>query len=326
MTALFRNKSSANVFWLVAVSLALHSNFFITPPEVVVPHSNKLLEPILQWIQTWTSFGKIFLYHALIILPALRLNYMLNELKLFSKPAFTTALSYVLITALIPEWNTISVPLAMNIFTIWLLAKMEKLYRVAKPYALIYNTGLIAGLGTMLYASFVPVWLWCFFAVSTTRAFSLREWLMLLLGIVTPFYFLAGILYLINQLPDFLQYVPSFQQHIPAGFSSQSTLIGLSAIGILFLAGFYFYLLQAPKMTVQVRKTWNTILLLLFLLLPVSFIFQEETIQDLLLCAVPLSAFGGNAFLYPRKNLLPNLIFWLLVAAVLYNIWQPLFL
>jgi hypothetical protein len=58
------------------------------------------------------------------------------------------------------------------------------------------------------------------------------------------------------------------------------------------------------------------------ILLAVPFIFQEAGIQAAFMCIVPMSVFISNAFSFPKRLIFPNLLFWLMLGAVLYNNWQ----
>ncbi|HMX36387.1 MAG TPA: hypothetical protein PKA94_03835, partial [Ferruginibacter sp.] len=68
---------------------------------------------------------------------------------------------------------------------------------------------------------------------------------------------------------------------------------------------------------IQARKSWNLIFLYLLVALFVPFINATHTFEYWILCAVPLSAFLGAAFLYPAKGWFPLLLHWLLVAFVI---------
>ena len=136
------------------------------------------------------SYYLIFLFQLLIISQALRLNVLLSQLKMFQQISYLPAFVYVLLTATFPYWDVISSGLVANSLVIWILLKLLKLYDQNKPQTIEFNIGLIVGVSILLYepiAILIPVVL---FALTIIRPFKLTEWLVLLMGIVLPFYLL----------------------------------------------------------------------------------------------------------------------------------------
>jgi len=68
---------------------------------------------------------------------------------------------------------------------------------------------------------------------------------------------------------------------------------------------------------VQSRKSWNLVFLYFLVAVFIPFINATHTFQYWILCAVPLSAFVGSAFLYPERKWFPLFLHWLMVAFVI---------
>jgi hypothetical protein len=62
-------------------------------------------------------------------------------------------------------------------------------------------------------------------------------------------------------------------------------------------------------------------IVMLLILLPIPFIFLNAGIESGFLSLVPLGAFAGYAFSYPRRLVLPNILFWLALIVLIYNNW-----
>jgi len=60
------------------------------------------------------------LYHAIIVVQSLRINYAINNMRMLHSANYTTALGYILLTALLPEWNNLSTALVANTFLIFI--------------------------------------------------------------------------------------------------------------------------------------------------------------------------------------------------------------
>jgi hypothetical protein len=74
-------------------------------------------------------------------------------------------------------------------------------------------------------------------------------------------------------------------------------------------------------MLIQVRKNWIVLQVMLFVMLPIPFISRNAGMDTFLLLIVPLSPFIAKGFFAPKKEALPNIMFWTLIVLVLLNNW-----
>jgi hypothetical protein len=321
VVSLFREKSSAGIFWLIALSSLLHTPFLIHPPQVIAVSGQGILYEIMQPLLFFPPFAMALFYQAIIITQALRLNYILNDARMFSKTAFTAAMSYLLLTALFPAWNNLTPALISNSLLIWLLQRFMKLYNTPNPRASIFNTGLIASCAVLLYHPAVIMIMLAFFALAVLRAFKINEWLVLLMGLITPFYCLFSILFLNDGLKNALYFLPKFHIHSLDNADKIVKLTTSITATVLILAGFFAWQQNITRMIIHVRKNWSVILVMMLFLTMVVFFVKDLQFDVFLLAMVPASIFVSCIFLYPKQSLFPAILFWLTVAVVVYNNW-----
>ena len=320
MVALFRDKSATSVFWLILLSILLHVHFFINPPQVVITTNDGFISMLSKPLSVLPSIVITLLYHVIVVLQALRLNYILNDLRMFYKTAYTTAMAYVMLTALYPSWNNLTPSLLINSSLIWLIYRFAKLHNAPNPKTLIFNIGLITGTTVLLFNPACTLILVMLLALAILRPFRANEWLILIMGIVTPFYFLSAFLYLQNNLGVLHALLNGFYLQLLSPADKIPMLTSVIIMGVLFLSGFYIWQMNSGRMVIQSRKNWSILLLMVLLLVPVIFL-KNTGFDYLLLSIVPVAAFASNIFLYPRSGLLPNLLFWVLIAVIGYNNW-----
>ena len=320
MVALFREKSAAGVFWLIVLSILLHLHFFISPPQIHISKNDGFIYLLSEPLNFLPSAVITMLYHLIVVVQALRLNYILNDLRMFYKTAFTTAMAYIMLTALYPSWNNLTPSLLMNSSFIWLIYRFAKLYNSPNPKTLIFNIGLITGLTVLLFYPACLLVLVMFLGLAILRPFRPNEWLVLFMGIATPFYFLAAVLYLQNNISLLSSSLQQFHLHLLPPADKIPMITSTIILGILFLAGFYIWQMNSGRMVIQSRKNWSVLLLMALLFIPVIFL-KPTGFDYLLLTMVPVAAFSSNIFLYPRNNLLPNFLFWCVAAVIIYNNW-----
>ena len=173
----------------------------------------------------------------------------------------------------------------------------------------------------LLYFPSFPLILVMFFTIAVFRPFRLNEWLILLIGIIAPFYFFGAWLFITDRSGLVLQQLQIFQPHIIRPANLPLTIITLAITGAAIVAGIFLWQSNSGRMIIQVRKSWGVLFVMLLLLIPAVFIVNDAWPNALLMAAVPASAFVANTFLYPKRNFVPAVIFWVFVALILYNNW-----
>jgi len=86
----------------------------------------------------------------------------------------------------------------------------------------------------------------------------------------------------------------------------------------------FFWNAGSRRMLIHVRKNWNVLMVMLIVMVPVPFISKNAGLDSLLLWIIPVSPFIANAFLAPKRPLLPAVMYWLLFVLGIVNTWQLL--
>lgn len=322
MVFLFRDKSIVNIFFLAVLAVGVHLHLFFGAPLVVSNGNDGVFSVILrEYVAGFSSTVLFMLYLSIILLQAIRLNMVLSEMRMFQNNTYTIAMAYVLLSGIMVEWCSISPALVANFLLIWIFIKLCRLYNHPSPKTLLFNTGLIIGLSVICYyptAILIGVVL---FALVVVRPFRLAEWVILLMGILLPYYFLSSILFLQDKLDKLHQFVPALRLNLPVATWSVPLVIRLAVLVMMMIAGLVFWQLTHRRMVIQIRKNWGIMMVMLFILLPIPFIFKQAGIESSFMLLLPLASFASNAFSTPRRLVLPNILFWTAAAVLVYNNW-----
>ena len=277
---------------------------------------------LVKFIKPLSSTWLFIIYFGILLFISIRLNMVLNDLKMFQHNAFTTSLSYVLLTAMLTQWCNITPAFVANILVMWIFIKLCKLYNNASPKTNLFNTGLIAGLTVLSYHPTAVLLLLVSFALAVVRPFRITEWLVLVIGFLLPFYFVLSFLFLTDQMSLIQKFLPELQFNIPLNKTDTWLWVNLSGITFLLFIGMYYLSPATNRMVIQIRKNWSVMIVLLIILLPIPFIFKNAGIESGMLAVLPLSAFVSNAFLYPKRSLFPNLLLILALIIIIHNNWM----
>lgn len=313
MVSLFKEKTTIGVFRLILLSVVVHIRFFIHSPVVVTPPDNLLLAPLLRQITGLPTLVLAMIYHGLVVIQGLRLNYILGNHKLFAHTNFTVAMCYILFTGLLPAWCNITGALVINTLVIWLVHLLCQLYHTTKPGAVVFNIGLVTGIAVLLYPPAYLLLLAMLLGILIIRPFRFTQIVAYLIGAALPLYFLGSYLYLQGELTQLLQYLPKLKLQRPS-FDNRGTLIGSFALILICLIGGFTYMQAGMhKLLILARKCWIILFLMLLLLLPTIFTVQYATVVVLLLLMPASAAIAGNLFYYNQKKVLLSVLFWLFI-------------
>lgn len=320
MVFLFRDRSDINLLFLVILSVLVHFHFYWEAPLVIANPSDGLLAYLLfQYIQPLPPLVLIVLFHVIVITQALRLNILVSKFKMFQQVSYLPAFTFILLTALFPFWDAISSGLIANVFVIWILIKLNRLYDQTQPQTVEFNIGLIVGFSILLYepiAILIPVVL---FALAIIRPFRLSEWLVLMMGILLPFYFIFTYVFLTDSAAAFTAFLPKLDWKNPLTGMDLKASISLIFIGIQLLIGLYFWQDQQNRFIIQVRKYWGVMLLMLFLTFFQPIIFSSQALYASAIVLAPLASFISFCYATPKQLLMPNILFWIAVGLIVYN-------
>jgi hypothetical protein len=254
---IFKQKNPGNALLLLLYGLVLKFPLFLHPAMPVPDQGdNYFYKLILELIAPFTSHSPgvfSFLAFLLFFTQATLLNRISNTLKFFQRPNFLVGMTYLLATSFIPEWSYFSASLLVNSLAIWILYRMISLYNNNSPKTSIYNVAVMTGILPMIYSPSVALVLLVFFALIMFRPMLITEWLVALLGIITPFYFVFIILFLTDQW-HISKVIPAMTFHFPRLHVSLWIAGALVLMVVPFVTGGYQVQDNLNKMQIHIAS------------------------------------------------------------------------
>lgn len=320
MLGLFKQKNPANFILLLVFGILIKLPVFREHP---VPAETPGDGVLYRWLLDAFS-GKnpppAFLFPAfstgLLFIQALLLNRLISRHRMMNRQTWLPGMSFLLITSLFPEWNFFSAPLIVNTFLLYILSALFRIYNQPSPGTTIFNTGLALGISVFIFFPSLFFGAWILIALMVMRPFRMNEWLIGLLGIMTPFYF-YGIWLFIKGAFTWQAFFPPLHLNMPDLEQSLWLAAGLFLLTIPFLIGSYYVQDSLRKMLIQVRKGWSLVLFYLLVAVLVAFVNSTGNLSNWVLAAVPFAAFHACTYLYSGFRIIPVLFFWLSLAYIL---------
>jgi hypothetical protein len=319
VTGTFKANNPINTFLLLLYGVVLKLPMFLYTVKPTVQQTDGFLYRQLL-VQLGKVAGELPAVYAsiaflLLFIQAITFNQLANRQKLMPKPNYLIAMSYLLITSLFKEWNMLSAPLIVSTLMVWVWAKMSALNNVRNVTGTLFNTGIVIGIATFFYFPAIAFSALIIFGLLIIRPFRLAEWVVALLGIITPWYFVLSFVFLTDRWRKYE--LPGMSVSFPKFYDNQWALAAIIIVLFATLVGLYFIRKNFLRQLVQARNSWSLIFLYFIIAVFVPFINAAHSFEYWILCAIPLSAAAGTAFFYPEVKWFPKLLHWLMAAFVI---------
>ncbi|RYZ15604.1 MAG: hypothetical protein EOO16_27165 [Chitinophagaceae bacterium] len=316
MIALFKQKAPGTIAILFITGLLLKLPLFTGTALQTAPSDGPLFRLLTAQLKGAPPVLAGLLAFTLLFVAALAMNSFVNQYRMMSRQTFLPALSYLLITSLLPEWSRLSAPLCANTLLVLAFGLILRLYAAPRAGGRIFNIGLLTGLAGYFFAPALLFGVIALLGLMVLRPFRAQELLLYLLGVLTPTYFYGVGLFLYDTL-SWRALVPWLHFGIIQKRPSYLLLGSIVLLVMPFLLGSFYVQANLRKMLIQARKNWSLALFYLLLTLGIPFFNNDGQYTGWLLVATPLAAFHACAFLYPARRWTPLLLFFVILCYIL---------
>lgn len=321
MLHLIRNNNPLTALILAIYALAINWQVLFDPQMPVVPEGDFLFYIITGFfgvVLFKSAFGFTLLSVIMIVLEGLLLNAVVNRHKLFAKPTFATAFVYISLASIYHKFGYFSQPILVNWVLILLIDMILQLAHANKPAKLIYNAGFAVGIAALILFPASLLIIVLLMAIFMLRNFKLTEWVIALMGIATPIYFAAGLLFLFDVSGWLPQWV-NVGFNLPRKIESPANVIGMLAGGItLLVLGAYSLQKNMGRSSLFVRRGWTTVTVCLVVSILVA-LFTVFEVRSAWLVTIPaLSMIVANAFNNEKNKAFSNFTFYFILLLVVF--------
>lgn len=311
MSTLFKSNNPLSIIFLFFYGILLRFAVFLAPTKpVVFPLDGVLYKYAIKVMAQWGISNSLifsFLAYLFIFIQALLLNKYINQYRMFSRVNFLPAYSYVLISAIFPEWWLMSAALVSNTLLIWIWGSMISIYKKEQVKNTLFYAGILLGVCSFLFVPALFFGLMLLIWLMILRSFSISEWLISLLGISLPYYFFFAYLFLTDQQPFLLEFM-KFQFVFSTIRLDIYRWVGIILIIIPFFISLVYIQTAISRMLIQVRKNWNLLIVFVFYSLIVAGLSGRFNVFYWIIAVVPLAAFHANTLFSSKRKWLPNLV------------------
>jgi hypothetical protein len=281
------------LLWLLALVLWLGS--FINPSGMTEP-VNVYLSPgyvlLFKWFSGYHLAGLIIAF-LLLVSGALIFNLALVRYDLVPKNTLVPALVLIITFSHDPAFLNLQPSLVASVLIIVALNYIFSVYTKEEAYDDIYYAAFLISIASFFYYQSVLILLFIFLTFFVYRIYFWREWIIVILGFITPYILLWTYFFWTDELHIvFDAYTDFFSGFTFLQFNQGYPVLGIIIsimILLLFLFSFVSLASNLNEKVISVRKRyWSVIWLFIIALLILIFSFEKYGNPKLLLM-IPMS-------------------------------------
>lgn len=256
------------------------------------------------------AFAYTMLAIFILFIQSLYLKSIATRHKLFPRYTYIPSFVYLLLTSIYPLFNSFNETILVNWFLLGAMDIMFSFTQTTQPRKLIYNAGFLLSMAAMFQFTMLAFFFLLLVGMVMFRSFNLGEWSVAFMGYITPPYFLACILFLLDRFGLFAQW-----PHI--GFSLTFDIISpfyliVTLVGILILlaAGVYAMQQNVAMSNIYIRRDWIALSFYLIISIFVAILTDRAVRTEWLITMPALSIVISHALLLEKNKRFSNFIFY----------------
>lgn len=238
---------------------------------------------------------------------------------------FLPAFFYVLLGGMFPDQQLLNPVLPASIFLMLAVMRILDGYHVSGTAYSYFDAGLLISTGSLFYANLIWFGLLVIIGIALLRTGNLKELVISILGLLTPYLITFGLYYITGK--D----VGSLWKLFGDNMSSKATYYPFQRVTIVTMI-FCLALIaislvqvfnQMNTKKIKSRKTFSLLNWILIISILVYIILPSVSIEMIWITAMPVSYFLTHYFVFVKKKVLSEVLFTLLLLFVLLiQIWH----
>ncbi len=296
--------------------------FILPKPEIINTENAFPLFLYVFQIVRQSRVALIVISLFFVVLQAFFLTNVINKQGVLRETSHLPALLYVVLMSCFPEQLSFNPLLFANFFIIVFLNSIFNFYRSDTAVFEVFNAGVFIGLASLFYWPCLFLFPLTMASLFVLRPFNIREWAVSFLGVLLPFVFFGVVLFWldmlsVNSIKSILE--PLYRVQFSTAYNG--TYIILTAIlAIILIASLWRFSSDLNNFSNLRARKFLAIIVWFFLFAALSYLVaSKNSMIGLSFLAIPLSVIISSYFLSLKNQLLAELVFLLLLAAVIYN-------
>ncbi len=323
VTHILKSNRPAVIFFIICSAILLWLFSFIEPLAIPIPadHLSMPLYSVINENIQVNSTASLVGAFILVLLQAFLLIQFNKKYILINYRTYLPAFFYILISASFVQLHRLNPVIIGCLFIYIALHFIFSTYR--NDYALnrVYLAGFFIAIASLIWAPFTAFILILFISLLVLRPFIGREWVVGILGFLTPFLF-AFVYYFVFFDQHFNVLLENFKQSFeltkPAYVLHFSYYIFYGFLAFLIMIASYTVAANFQKKKIKTRKYFEINWWLFFISLLLLIFFKNVSFEILYVMSIPLAFLLTDFFYTIKRQWLLNVVLVILTGSVVY--------
>lgn len=276
--------------------------------------------PLYEYLLAWLAapLARNIAALVLIVAQAFLLIHINAKYRLIQAQSFLPGLLYILLTCSLLPLQKMHPAIVANFFLLLAIARIFDTYRKQNALTNFYEAAFLIGIGTLFYSTLLVFWLVVLLGIIIIRSFNWREWIVAILGFLTPLIILFSIYFLLDiEHQTIIQKIKvnlAFQSHT---FKLHYLYYSYFALlGLLFIFALY-NLFGLKSIKISTRKNFRILIWMAIISVALLFFGKNTGLELLFMLLVPASFFIANYFHSIRIRWWGNLLIIIILTNII---------
>jgi hypothetical protein len=312
------------VITLVAIWISALLNQRLHPRFIYETDPMPLYGLLKTTIHNSHSVGVILSFLMVSFMSFLVVNFNTNVFFIHER-TFLPALFYILLGGMFPDQQLLNPVLPASIFLMLAVMRIMDGYHISGTAYNYFDAGLLISTGSLFYANLVWFGLLVIIGIALLRTGNLKEIVISLLGLLTPYLITFSLYYVLGKDVGSLWKLFSENLYTKATFYPFQRLTIVTVIfciALIFISLSQLFKMMNTK-KIKSRKTFSLLIWIFMISIIVYAVLPSVSVEMIWITAIPISYFLTHYFVFVRKKMMPEILFTLLLLFILLiQIWH----
>jgi len=244
----------------------------------------------------------------IVLIQGFLLNNLSSKFRLINEGTYLPGILFVVIVSSVHQLHQLNPLIFANIFLLLALHFIFPTYRIEKTVDPFYVSMFLISTGSLFYFPMIFFVIALFYFMLNTRSFYWREWVVAVLGLITPYVFAFSVFFMRRNMLDL---VKTMQYQLSENASTNVLDIRYIAffifMSMVMISG-SFYLYRNVLKKVVTKKYYSLLFFLWLLTFTMYLIFPSMYIESIYFFAIPFSFYIANNLISTKSRLAENVI------------------
>jgi len=324
----FKGTGPGVIFLIIITLIAVWMSAIMTqrlhPRFVYETDPMPLYGFLKQLINNSHLLGVLLSFLMVSLMAFLMVNFNTNVF-FINERTFLPAFFYVLIGGFFPDHQIMNPVLPASIFMMLAIIRIMDGYHITGTAFNYFDAGVLISIGSLFYANLIWFGVLVIIGIALLRTGNLKELLISVFGLLTPYIITFSLFYVIGKDPMILVkilrdnlFTRSLYYPFPA-----LTIIALVFIAVLLLLSLLDLVKRMNTKKIKSRKTFSLMIWIFIISIVVYSALPSASVEIIWITSIPLSYFFTHYFVFVKKRVLPEILFTLLIIFILLiQVWH----